>query len=112
MTADRFANCTIFGGHRKCERIAKERSSPPKLGGVPSAARRGGSLPKPCRMWLWNHPACSRGSQAPLLTQEGSFPRCQIIHTFIDRRYRRTLEHCEHIVHFFLLQDNRPPLQR
>src|SRR5262245_34357451 len=35
-------------------------------------------------MWLWNHPACSRGSQAPLLTQEGSCPRCQIIHSFIQ----------------------------
>src|SRR5689334_9609753 len=35
-------------------------NSPPKLGGVPSAARQGGSPAEVLKMRLWNHPACSR----------------------------------------------------
>ena len=53
--------------------IAKQRNSPPKLGGVPSAARRGGSEAALfLEFGFGTTPPARYRSQAPLLTQEGS----------------------------------------
>src|SRR5262249_33691098 len=53
--------------------LATTIGPPPKLGGVPSAARGGGSAAEVLQDAVFGTtPPARQGSQAPLLTQEGS----------------------------------------
>jgi hypothetical protein len=71
--------------------------SPPFEGGeaAPAKRERGSAKHQEKAQTGWllqakdhlNHPACSRGSQAPLLQKEGIFAGFQFVHSFIDRPY-------------------------